>query len=111
MDVCSSPSIRSYCAMTFVAAQSFRTATITSAFLDNVHIERDGDSGATPIFNDKVGYRSGPMSSFHTIIGSTCSILMVVYVSGGPEVTLLCLLAFNIGIGPYTYSNGLDSYG
>ena len=55
-------------------------------------IQRFSDSGA---LNDKAGYRNGIMLSFHTSLGSACSILMHTCL----EETASKLLAFSIGIG------------
>lgn len=56
---------------------------------------RDDDSGPP---NNKAGYRSGTMLSFHTSPGLTYSMLMTIYSSGISEENLHYLLAFDIGI-------------
>ncbi|KAF8789324.1 hypothetical protein HNY73_007265 [Argiope bruennichi] len=73
---------------TIAVAWIVSTATIISPYFDNAEsIERDDGFGAP-----KIGYRS-TMSSFQMSPGSACSILTVIYLSGGSDETARCLLA------------------
>ncbi|GFY06986.1 hypothetical protein TNCV_4202571 [Trichonephila clavipes] len=69
------------------SAQQNHTATLWTLSQEMEH--RDCDSGAP---NYKTGYRNGTISSFQKSPCSACRTLMAVFVIGGSDETVFCLL-------------------